>query len=42
MKLPDPVAFLADVAVRRGWEFTLLDTDSGFLCEVSDGRKACL
>lgn len=42
MKLPDPVAFLADVAARRGWEFTLLDPDSGYLCQVSDGRNAFL
>lgn len=42
MKLPDPVAFLAEVAARRGWSFELLDPHSGYLCEVSDGRNAFL
>lgn len=42
MNLPDPVAFLAEIAARRGWRFNVLDPHSGYLCEVSDGRNAFL
>lgn len=41
-RLPDPVAFLAEIAARRGWGFEVLDPHSGYLCEVSDGVNAFL